>query len=60
MTNDGRTTRLSLCETENQLVLKEASLFFDDEILAFDGNLKASINALLLGQRIREFYFASL
>lgn len=57
LTDDGRTTRLSLRVAENQLVIEEANLFFNGQLPGFDGNLEAAITALQLGQGIRTAYF---
>lgn len=57
MTNDGRTTRLSLCKAQRDLVLEEAIAFFNRKLPAdFDGNLHSSISALHFNQRLRTRY----
>jgi len=60
MTSDKRTTRISLRATENQTVVEEAKLFFDDRLPGFDGNMTSAITALQLGEEIRETYYNSL
>ena len=60
MTDDRRTTRISLRETENQVVVKEAKLFFDGKLSDFDGNMTSAITALEIGQKIRKTYYESL
>jgi len=60
MTNDGRTTRLSLRKSENELVIEEAKLFFEGKLPGFDGNLNAAITALKIGQGLRNSYFSIL
>ena len=58
MTNDGRMTRISLHKAENDLVIDEAIAFFDGKLPAdFDGNLRSSLSALRLNQRLRTRYF---
>lgn len=61
MTNDGRTTRISLKKAESDLVLEEAISFFTGKLPAhFDGNLNASLGALRLNQRLRAKYWETV
>lgn len=61
MTNDGRVTRISLCKPESDLVLEEAIAFFTGKLPAdFDGNLRASLGALRLNQRLRAKYWENV
>lgn len=59
LTNDGRTTRISLSKAENSLTVEEAELFYTGQLPSFDGNLEAAIGALEIGQQIRAVYFIS-
>jgi predicted dehydrogenase len=60
MTSDGKTTHFSLKEQENDLVLREAKDFFEKKLPEeFDGNVKTSLEAIQLEERIRGFYYDS-
>lgn len=61
MTSDGRTTRISLRKSESDLVLEEAIAFFNGDLPRnFDGNLRVSLDALRLNQKLRTQYLENI
>lgn len=58
VTKKGKRIAVQLTKEENDLVLLEAALFFNDQLpVEFDGNVGASMAALKLGVRLRDGYF---